>query len=295
MARRRAASLVELLVVIGILAVLIALLLPAVQNVRDAATRLEEENKMRQYGLAIHAFAAAHDDRLPNTAGKVPSQRNTVISALLPYLDTGDFHSAIKTSPRWRPTQSWSELDPSMTGRRGKPVGFVVNGEQDGDASYAFNALVFVPGARLRQSIPDGLSNTIAVTHHYARCGFTSFMWFMNNPDCVMEDPATGRDVPRPCWQGNSIPFHASTFADKDMGDAMPFTGSPRGPLPVATFQVRPLLADCDYRVPQALSTNGLMTLLADGSVRVISPNVSDKTFWSAVTPNGGEVLGSDW
>ncbi|MEO2090243.1 MAG: DUF1559 domain-containing protein [Gemmataceae bacterium] len=294
MPNRRASSLIELLVVIGILAVLIALLLPAVQNVRDAAALMQESNKMRQYGLAIHSFASAHDDRLPNTSGKVPSEGNTVISSLLPYLDAGDFRSAYKTSPRWRPAQSWSEIDPSMTGRRGKPVGFVVKGEQDGDASYAFNALVFAPGANLRNSIPDGLSNTIAVTHHYARCGFTSFMWFMNNPECEGMD-ASGRVFQRPCWQGNAIPFHASTFADKDMGDAMPFTGSPRGPLPVATFQVRPLLADCDFRVPQALGTNGLMTLLADGSVRTVSPNVSDRTFWSAVTPNGGEVLGADW
>ena len=62
-------------------------------------------------------------------------------------------------------------------------------------------------------------------------------------------------------------------------------------------FQIQPLPfnSNCDPRLPSSGHTAAMQVGLGDGSVRGVSAGISPRTWWSAVTPTGGEVLGSDW
>jgi prepilin-type N-terminal cleavage/methylation domain-containing protein len=93
---RRGFTLIELLVVIAIIAILIGLLLPAVQKVREAAARAKCQNNLKQMGIAMHAY---HDSvgRFPYLRSGGGTNRHTWAFLLLPYMEQSTITSAMTT------------------------------------------------------------------------------------------------------------------------------------------------------------------------------------------------------
>src|SRR5436189_322862 len=91
---RRAFTLIELLVVIAIIGVLIALLLPAVQQAREAARRIQCVNNLKQIGIALHNYQSALD-QIPWGDGPDEWNQWSSLALILPYMEQGSLYNAV--------------------------------------------------------------------------------------------------------------------------------------------------------------------------------------------------------
>ncbi|HEY7426910.1 MAG TPA: DUF1559 domain-containing protein [Gemmataceae bacterium] len=289
---RAGATLLELLVVLAILAVLLSLLLPAVQMVRQAALRIQCDNNLKQISLALHNFTDDHDGLLPVIDGAAgsPNKNRSVQVALMPYVEQGNayrqyFQGGYAQGQTMPVVKVFlCPADPSVPNFSATP----------GVTSYAANAQVFWGSPSLSRTFADGTSNTIAFAEHYAFECHTR-----TAPNQGTSFSLTTTDLTLFLY------WHRPTFADggsildgQNDGDLYPVTsGSP--PTSLAniakkeTFQLAPL--DCIRSVAQTPHQSGMQVALADGSVRNLAGSIAPTTYWGAVTPSAGEILGDDW
>ncbi len=320
--RWRGFTLIELLVVIAIIAILIGLLVPAVQKVREAAARTQCSNNLHQMGLAIHNLNDTNS-RLPPLLGRfgqpgpAAGQPNNppwgnVHYYLLPYIEQDNFYKSTYDPlvdgnnssngyrpwlNRWKPIKSYiCPADPSIPAN-GLGINVYLAGWPDTPSlcTYASNAQVFAnvnaAGNVVGPFLWDGAARISATftdgtsnTILFAE-RFGTCGYYMNNTSF----PAgSGGNV----WNWWSTDSAQAAFA---VGVPGSFPAYSIGPNSKFQVQPTPFLKNCDPFRPSSPHSGVMLVCLGDASVRNLGSAMSGTTWWAACTPNGGEVLGNDW
>jgi len=286
--RRRGFTLIELLVVIAIIAILIALLVPAVQKVREAAARTQIINNLKQCALALHSCNDVNR-KLPPATGTFGSQMfaRALSIHLLPYVEQGPLYTTILTvAPPVTATipPFIAPLDFTVTdGQRVQNFASNARVFTDVGVGTPYGTTIAVPGpgtgsAAIPRTFVDGTSNTMVFATRYA-----------NNITA-----SSGGAVNCSAYDGLYQTTSGAFFGVAAMGPLVTTSATS-----AAGWQLAPTLsqASCDPTLGLAHSfgTGGMQVGLGDGSVRSVSPSLSGETWNRVLCPNDGLVLSSDW
>jgi prepilin-type N-terminal cleavage/methylation domain-containing protein len=296
---RRGFTLIELLVVIAIIAILIALLVPAVQKVRDAAARTQCVNNMKQIVLGTHNLHGAYKvlppaaspdgNTLASLAAKPYNNFNyTFFNFLLPWVEQKAIYDAQVTSSYCggqyaKPiTVYLCPSDPSTSaglsqttygGANGFAVSnyvsnYLVMGNPNGTSdSTCIQGRTALPGG-----VPDGMSNTIFFGEAYGSCGLSS-------------GSASATTSTASLWADSTTPWRPIMCHNTVTKSVNP------GYAACNMFQTQPIMFNtCDPSRPQSGHSGGMTIGIGDGSVRFVTSSMSATMWAAACDPRDGAV-----
>ena len=308
-------TLVELLVVITIIGILISLLLPAVQAAREAARRMQCQNKIKQIGLAALNCENAYGV-LPPLCAEGGSTRPwslitvegpykgawgfTVFRFLMPYLEQETLYNlsnrdtSAMINGKWFPSCVIDAYrcpdEPSPSATTGLAATTHAGANSWAVGNYGANYLVFgnpakdlsepakaphTEGATTLAVIRDGTSNTVFFAERYGTCGIGG------DPNGALTwsndwGDSDGMFRPGFCLYGN--------------------TTGPSGNPVCLPFQATPDWSmDCDSMRAQSPHPGGIGVVLGDGSVQFLSASIKADVWAKLCDPRDGNVLGNDW
>ncbi|MBX3398805.1 MAG: DUF1559 domain-containing protein [Gemmataceae bacterium] len=308
---RRGFTLIELLVVIAIIAILIGLLLPAVQKVREAAARAQSQNNLKQIGLAFHGYHDANGMFPPGYQAGYAGQPVPAVDAapgwawgtfILPHLEQDTLFrqlrldrpcwdsvnaAAVRTplkvflcpaAPNAGPTMTVKDSGGAVLAEFGLSH-FVANNGQDETWAYDRADLSGLPGvgpfyrnSKTRTAgVTDGLSNTVFVGEHTTISDKTWVGVVPGAEVCPLD------------------PFRYP-FTSCDAAATLVLCHS--GPAPAEPGVVHPPSFPTCHVCQMYAPWQGGNVLLGDGSVRFVPTSVNLNTWAALASIRGGEVVG---